>query len=77
MKFFLKFNDSNNTLIIYPPKQKGHALFTINLDKFKKQDLDLFFNNFGSICEIRVTDAIGLYIYLKRRNLSFYDLFTK
>lgn len=73
MKFFAKFTNNKN-LVIYPPNQKGHALFIIDLDKFKKKELELFFDAFSNLFEIRVTDAIDLHIYLKRRYISF-DIF--
>ena len=74
-KFFVKFTNNKN-LIIYPPNQKGHCLFSVDLDKLKKKELELFFDAFSNLFEIRATDAIDLYIYLKRRYLSF-DIFTK
>lgn len=68
MKFFAKFN-TNNVIVIYPPKKKGHFLFTIDLDKIKKKDLVLLLNTINPILEMEFTSYSQLTCYLAYRGI--------
>ena len=69
MKFFVKFNNSNKTLVVYPPKKKGHNLFNIDLTKLKNKELVLLYDTLCPIIEMEFTSYTDLYVYLCYRGI--------
>lgn len=68
MKFYAKFG-TNNCLVVYPPRKKGHYLFIIPLDKIKTKDLVLLLDTINSILEMEFTSYSQLTCYLAYRGI--------